>query len=283
MSNLIKKEKIIEYMKNAIAYMKLFLIIIQTILMILILIIFQKLPFIIEAFKRLYWKGLNAIIGMKVKLHGKKSAIRPLLIVSNHSSYLDISAINSVLTTSFVAKSEVAKWPVLGYMAKMGRTLFINRKMTKVKAEKNSLKEMIVEMAIPVTIFPEGTSNNGNEIKRFKSSLFAMIEEQMQAVMNGSSNKNINIQPMTIAYTKRNNKKLKGNERDLYAWYVDPNNPAGDEDFAPHFWKMLQDGNKFTAEIILHEPLDLSKFKNRKEIAAYCQDQCQQGLDKLIK
>lgn len=266
---------------NTIAYIKLFLIILQTLLMIVALLIFSKVPLIRELFKRLYWKGLNSIIGMKVKLHGKKSAIRPLLIVSNHSSYLDISAINSIITTTFVAKSEVAKWPVLGPMAKLGGTLFINRKMTKVKVEKNNLKEMIVEMATPVTIFPEGTSNNGNEIKKFKSSLFSMIEEQMQNVMDGNS-KDINIQPMTIAYTKKNSKKLKPEERDTYAWYLDPKNPAGDEDFAPHFWNMLKQGDKFTVEIILHEPLNLNDFKNRKEIAQYCQEQCQKGLNKLI-
>lgn len=259
------------------------LFIITAIISLFFMFISSKTPFALHFFIRLFWKTTAIILGMKVKCHGQVSPKRPLLIVGNHSSYLDIAAINSAITTTFVAKSEVAKWPILGKMAQFAGTLFINRDMTKVKVEKNSLKEMISEMAVPVTIFPEGTSNNGNEIKKFKSSLFAMIEEQMQNVMNNETDKTIEIQPLTIAYTTRNGKKINNNERDLYAWYIDPNNPAGDEDFAPHFWNVFKHGGRFTVEIILHDPLNLKDFKNRKEIAKYCQDTCQTGLDSLIK
>lgn len=93
------------------------------------------------------------------------------LIVTNHLSYLDILILSAIVPTMFVSKSEVKKWPVFGWFAHLGGTIFVNRR--KRADVDSSLQEMrsVVESGTPLVLFAEGTSSNGTEILPFKSSL----------------------------------------------------------------------------------------------------------------
>src|ERR1700693_4224027 len=76
----------------------------------------------------LYHRILCALIGVRIREVGIRSTASPALILSNHVSWLDISVVSALSPVVFVAKSEVAGWPVLGWLAKLQRTVFINRK-----------------------------------------------------------------------------------------------------------------------------------------------------------
>ena len=94
------------------------------------------------------------------------------LIVSNHLSYLDILLYSSALPCIFVAKEEVRAWPLLGLLASMGGTVFIDRGRASSAAAAAKHIEQLLAAGIPVLLFPEGTSSDGLNVLRFHPSLF---------------------------------------------------------------------------------------------------------------
>jgi 1-acyl-sn-glycerol-3-phosphate acyltransferase len=101
------------------------------------------------------------------------------LLVSNHSGYLDIFVLASLAPAVFVAKREIKFWPVVGWLAQMGGTLFVDRKRrAQVRQVNNEIKAMLNRCAL-VVLFPEGASSNGRTVLPFKSSL---LEPAAQSV-----------------------------------------------------------------------------------------------------
>ena len=94
------------------------------------------------------------------------------LLVSNHLSYLDILAISSVATTAvFVSKAEVRSWPLFGWFAAIGGTVFINRQRRTHVGEVNQEIEIALAAGALVVVFPEGTSSDGTDVLPFRASL----------------------------------------------------------------------------------------------------------------
>ena len=81
------------------------------------------------------------IFGIKIKICGKASGNFPVLFISNHASYLDILILGSLFKTSFVAKKEVAKWPLFGILAKLQNTIFVDRRISSLKSQENQITE----------------------------------------------------------------------------------------------------------------------------------------------
>lgn len=117
-------------------------------------------------------KSLLKILDVDLEVHGIKNLpTSPFLLVSNHISWLDIQLLNAYKPISFVAKSEVASWPIFGWMAKQLGTLFIKR------GDSKHARMVVGEMAIALSkysicIFPEGTSTAGDKVLLFKPNLF---------------------------------------------------------------------------------------------------------------
>src|SRR5262245_51806430 len=110
-----------------------------------------------------------ALIGVRIREIGVRSAERPLLVISNHASWLDISVISAVAPAVFVAKQEIAGWPVFGWLAKLQRSIFIDRERRH--ATGNATGE-IAERLVggdTVVLFAEGTSNDGGRVLPFRS------------------------------------------------------------------------------------------------------------------
>lgn len=100
----------------------------------------------------------------------------PFFIVSNHLSYLDIPIYAAVIDTTFVSKSEIRHWPIVGWMAHMLGIIFINRKLkSDVKRVNNEITEAVERQG--VLLFPEATTSPGTEILRFRSSLLLHAAE----------------------------------------------------------------------------------------------------------
>ncbi len=114
-----------------------------------------------------------AILGMAIERRG--SAPRTGLIVANHISYLDIVALAAVTPCLFVAKCEVARWPVLGAFASMAGTVFIDRSRRRDVVRVNSELARLLGLGLPVVLFPEGTSSDGRDVLPFKTSLFQPV------------------------------------------------------------------------------------------------------------
>ena len=97
---------------------------------------------------------------------------QPTLFLSNHVSYFDITVLGALIDGSFVAKSEVAGWPLFGMLAKLQRTVFVVRRQGQAGAQRDAVAERLTR-GENLIVFPEGTSGDGTRALPFKSSLLA--------------------------------------------------------------------------------------------------------------
>jgi len=117
------------------------------------------------------WARMVAlIVNMKVHAQGQPPK-PPFYLVSNHLSYFDVLAYFTQLHCIFVAKAELASWPVFGFLAKSANTLFIDRGNKKDIQRINAQIEKAIHESDGVMVFPESTSSKGSEILPFKSPL----------------------------------------------------------------------------------------------------------------
>lgn len=143
-----------------------------------------------------FWcKKLLSIFDIRVEVSGLNDHLRSqkkYLIVANHISWMDIIVIQSIKPSIFVAKSDVASWPLFGWVAQMTGTIFIKRdKVSDIKKALKKIKRRLVKRS--VCIFPEGTSTNGRYVLPFKSNLF-----------QSSIDTNKSILPLCLRYEQNN-------------------------------------------------------------------------------
>lgn len=115
--------------------------------------------------------ALLRILGVRMHVHGAPARVRPLMLVANHVSWLDIFALNAVQPVRFVAKSEIRRWPAIGWLCVRTGTLFIERGRRRDTARVNSLVAEAMLEGDVVAVFPEGTTTDGSEVLRFHSAL----------------------------------------------------------------------------------------------------------------
>jgi 1-acyl-sn-glycerol-3-phosphate acyltransferase len=215
---------------------------------------------------RIFWSGVLRLANIRVRVHGRPSALRPLVFVGNHVSYLDIPVFGSLLPGIFVAKAEVAGWPGLGFVARLGRTVFVERKRTEAARQKKELGERLAR-GTPLILFPEGTSDDGNRVLPFKSTLFSIAEEEV----NGQP---VMVQPVAIAYTRCFGVPIGYLWRHFFAWY-------GDMDLAPHLWEVLHMG-RLTVEVTFLEPHTLAALGSRKNAALVCHAAVREAVSRSL-
>jgi 1-acyl-sn-glycerol-3-phosphate acyltransferase len=172
----------------------------------------------------LYTKWLLFFMGIRVHQVGLTKEIKnhlnnsSYLIVGNHMSYLDVLAIALHLPSSFVTSVEIKNTPFLGHICQLIGCVFVERRNKKNIGEE--IKEITdtLQYNTCVTIFPEATSTNGDEIIRFKRPLFRSSIDSKRPVL-----------PITINYEAINNKIVTEKNRDKVCWY-------GDMTFPDHIW-----------------------------------------------
>ena len=231
------------------------LTLILTPMQILALILLPSLAHILPLFH--HKLGAN-ILGLKIKSIGRPITSGRIFFVVNHISYFDIIALGSILPARFIAKSEVATWPILGLLSKITRTIFIQRQPAHAP-EQILLLQKCLEKSGQLILFPEGTSSDGSRVLPFKTSLFAAVNRT-----------NATVQPITINYTALNGMPIERSKKPFLAWY-------GDMDLFPHLWKALSLG-MLTVEIRFHNAVSADSFKNRKLLAKYCYQKVSLGL-----
>lgn len=212
-----------------------------------------------------YWAiVICAVFRIKIIKSGEVTRNGQVIYVSNHISYLDIPALSSLLYGSFVAKKDVAGWPVFGFLSKLQQTAFISRERKDAAAMGAALDTML-RGGKNMVIFPEGTSTDGRDIYPFKSSLFSIFLKD--------DIKHIQIQPITIRIEKTGGRSIESQEdRDLYAWHLHMDTPLHE-----HLWRFAKHGGA-ELRIIFHPPITTKITNNRKELAKLCHDAVCHGL-----
>ncbi|MEH3119195.1 MAG: lysophospholipid acyltransferase family protein [Methylorubrum populi] len=149
----------------------------------------------------------------------------PALVLSNHVSWLDIVALGSLRPLSFVAKSEIAGWPLIGPLARLQRTVFIERAKRAATASVNATVGRRLAGGDLIVLFAEGTTGDGLRLLPFRSSLVGAARAALAAEAGGLAR--IRLQPLALSYLRRNGLPVTRAERPEIAWY-------GDMDLAPH-------------------------------------------------
>ena len=211
---------------------------------------------------RYYHRICCRILGFRIERTGTISTKRPTLFIANHTSYLDITILGALLEAGFVAKAEIAGWPLFGLLAKLQRCVFVERRGVRAGEQRDQLRQRL-EARHSIVLFPEGTSHDGNRVRPFKTALFAAAEH----VVDGAP---VTVQPVSVAYTRFDGYPLGRTFRPLYAWY-------GDMEMMSHMFQALGIGT-LTVEVQFHEPVTLAQFASRKELASHCYQAVAQGV-----
>lgn len=203
-----------------------------------------------------FHRGLLQLLGIRLKTRGKLSAKRPLLIVANHSSWLDIVILGAVNPLSFVAKSEMENWPLFGSLARLQRTIFIKRDKRRTAGEQaNAIASRMTDREIMV-LFPEGTTSDGNSLYPFKTPLF----EAAKLALADSSQDTAAVQPCAICYSHIHGLPINRAERPHVAW-------PGDVGLGESLLRILRTG-ALDVVVCFAQPIKLDRDSNRKVVAA---------------
>lgn len=187
-----------------------------------------------------WWhRRLCRILGLRIHVRGTPVGGRSLL-VSNHVSWLDIPVIASLCQTGFLSKSEIRRWPVIGWMAATAGTLFIRRGANQTEAVREALSGRL-EKGHLITLFPEGTTTDGHSVRRFFPRLLSVAVEDGYCV-----------QPIAIRY-------FREGELDTVAPFI------GDEGFPQHLKRILAEGTT-DVEIIFCPPIQ-PPHEDRSDLA----------------
>ncbi len=199
-----------------------------------------------------YHRWCCRILGFRVRSIGTPAAERPILFVANHVSYCDIPILGSLIAGSFVAKSEIAGWPLFGWLAKLQRSVFVDRRIGSTARQRDAIGERL-SAGDAVILFAEGTSSDGNRVLPLKSALLAAASGEDALIP---------VQPVSIAYTRLDGMPLGRALRPFIAWY-------GAMELAPHLWRMIGLG-VIEAVVEFHPPSCLADCGSRKALADYC-------------
>jgi 1-acyl-sn-glycerol-3-phosphate acyltransferase len=203
---------------------------------------------------RLYHRASVWLLGFRIKISGARSPVAPTLFVANHVSFVDIEVLGAVIEGCFISKAEVARWPFFGWLAKLQRTVFVDRRVRSTAEQRDSIRDRL-DHDDNLILFPEGTTGDGNRVLPFKSALFSVADYR-------GPHGPLTVQPISIAYVRLDGIPLGRFYRPFFAWY-------GDMEFAPHLWTMLGLGT-VTVEVAFHPPVTLAAFGSRKALAEHC-------------
>lgn len=196
------------------------------------------------------------ILGMGFETSGALMR-EPGAVVANHSSWLDIFALNARKRIYFVSKAEVAKWPVVGWLARATGTVFIERNPRRAREQTELFTHRLLA-GHKLLFFPEGTSSDGVRVLRFKTTLFeAFFTQHLRPVTY--------IQPVTVIYSAPT-----GKPPSHYGWW-------GKMYIGSHLLKVLAERHPGGVRVIYHRPVKVADFADRKALAAYLENTVRQG------
>ncbi|WP_419730694.1 lysophospholipid acyltransferase family protein [Lichenicola sp.] len=227
-------------------------------------------------FARAYWSIACVLLGMRIRVIGSPmpsrdvgtgagQARRPVIYVSNHSSWIDVPVLGGRLLACFVAKEDVGGWPLVGTVARLGRTIFVSRQRKATGRERDDMRKRLAG-GDDLILFPEGTSSDGSRVLPFHSSFFAAAKPnggQGASTGEGCDTEIAApcplVQPISIVYDRLGGLPIGRSNRPVFAWY-------GDMDLASHFTRLAR-WRGMRATIMLHPMLDPADFPTRKALS----------------
>lgn len=193
-------------------------------------------------------RRLLTILKIQVIVHGDLQMLHSqtgYLMVANHISWLDIHVINSLKPMIFVAKSDVAQWPIFGWIAQKIGTIFIRRDKLSDLKRVIQLIQSKIDQHQAICIFPEGTSSDGRQVLEFRSNLFEVVAHTPHPMI-----------PLAIQYQEN------GKYSDRAAF-------IGDMGLIDSIWRVMQ-SNSLVAYVYLAPPINADK--NRQELAVIARE-----------
>lgn len=190
------------------------------------------------------------VLGIRLSTTGAPMAQRGA-VVANHTSWLDIFALNSLKRIYFVSKSEVAGWPGIGWLARATGTVFIERNPKRAREQTEVFQARLLA-GHKLLFFPEGTSTDGRQVLPFKTTLF-------QSFFAPELREEIWVQPVAVVYHAP-----PGMDPRFYGWW-------GDMDFATHLLATLIPARQGRIEVIYCDPFRVADFGDRKALAVACE------------
>jgi len=202
-------------------------------------------------FARIYWSVVCRLLGLGVRSVGEaahKLGGRPVIFVSNHSSWLDVAVLGATLHGCFVSKQDVASWPGVSLVARLGRTVFVSRTRSHTGRESEEMRRRLAE-GDNLILFPEGTTSDGSRVLPFRSSFLSIAEGEPSPL----------VQPVSVVYDRLSGLPTGRATRPVFAYY-------GDMAIGPHYWRLAQ-CHGLRATIVLHEPIDPRNYPDRKALS----------------
>jgi 1-acyl-sn-glycerol-3-phosphate acyltransferase len=202
-----------------------------------------------------YYRLLRRLLRLRVRIVGRQVRDHPVLIVANHISWVDIILLGSIAPVAFIAKREIAEWPLIGRAAKAQRSVFVDRARRHQTAAAVAEIARLLTEGIPVVLFAEGTSSDGNRVLPFRS---ALVGAARDALAQAAPMQKILVQPLSICYTRFQGLPMGRQHRSIVAWY-------GDLDFIPHLKEFIRRG-AVDAVVTWGEPMAYDGATDRKAL-----------------
>ena len=233
----------------------------RIIMITLALLIIVPLHYLYRAFAygsplpKLFLYLTTRIVGARLTVHGTPLR-RDVFFIANHVSWIDIPALAGTSGTAFVAKAELARAPILGWLCRLNRTVFVQREARLDVAEQiNAVREALADNW-SITVFPEGTTTDGYSILPFKSSILKSLEPPPPGIL---------VQPVVLNYG------MTGPE---IAW-------IGEEAGLANGLRILARQGSFPLHVHYLEPFAPQEVGGRKAIAAEARRRIEQELVRL--
>lgn len=217
----------------------------------------------VRLLRRLWCRGVLGLLGIRLVHRGAPIRACPVVLVPNHVSYLDIAILGALVDATFVAKAEVAGWPLLGLLARVTGTMFVRRHWRQAKVQRDALAARL-RAGESFVLFAEGTSSSGLDVLPLKTSLLSVAEPWVL-------DRPVAVQPVVVAYRRLAcGTPIGPDNAELYAWW-------GEATLLPHLWRLLhRDGVEVAVEI--GDPVLSWSVRSRKLLGAELRTRLRSGL-----
>ncbi|MGB7371882.1 lysophospholipid acyltransferase family protein [Erythrobacter sp.] len=207
-------------------------------------------------FPMLFLRYAARISGARVTIEGTHLK-RDVFYIANHVSWIDILALAGASGTAFVAKAELASAPLVGWLASLNRTVFVKREhRLGVTGQIDALKEALADNW-SVTVFPEGTTTDGQSLLPFKTSMLSVLEPPPAGVL---------VQPVLLDY---------GPVAEWIGW-------IGQEGGLNNAKRVLARRGTFAMRVRYLEPFSPEDFRGRKAIGAEARRRIEEALSEAL-
>ncbi len=225
-----------------------------------------------RAFPHWYHRQVCRLLGIRLQIEGAVARDRPVLVVANHSSWLDIPVLSAVAPVSFIAKKEVGGWPFVATLARLQRSVFVDR--TRRTAVGETTSEMTQRLAAgdALVLFAEGTSTDGNRVLPLRTSLFG-------AVLPGTKGDQLPhdavVQTCAVVYGCLHGVPIGRADRHAVGWY-------GDMEMGSHAWNLLKAG-PLDVRIVIGAPVAINSFTDRKALARQVESELRHAVVRSLR